>query len=239
MTQLSHRAHDDPNPLARQHEERQRQLEFLNAVQSKIAAIPAAQQEKKRSILTLQALQRGQYPNTDDAYAITDAASANAANNNNDDDDDDDDNSQPPSKRRATVPTDQAVATTSTSVASTSSSNAWQSMTPEQQQQAWAAYYASQGGSGRVDKRAVNAAAQHNATVAGDDADDTRPVHLTEAYYNPQSDGFYRPNPVTNEVHPYAFGRYRKSEAQQAEFDARRLEREAERVAKQKLEGGQ
>ena len=98
-------AHVDPNPLARQHEERQQQLEFINAVQvgvrirsvclaaerarapqSKIDSVPVDQIDKKRSILTLQvrtasrhccrfrhrrassqALQRGQYPDTNPA----------------------------------------------------------------------------------------------------------------------------------------------------------------------------
>ena len=49
-------AHVDPNPLARQHDERQQQLEFINAVQSKIDSVPVDQLDRKRSILTLQVI---------------------------------------------------------------------------------------------------------------------------------------------------------------------------------------
>jgi hypothetical protein len=243
-------AHEDPNPLARLHEQRQRQLEFINAVQSKIAAMPADQAEKKRSILTLQALQRGQYPNTDDAFAQSAGAALVPAIGP----------TMPPAKRPApaqvasasTALTQSSTAaaaaeasesTASTAVISVAASSdgsvdaaaVWAAMTPEQQQATWLAYYAQHGGKGRADATATAAATAAAAAVDAD-SDDTRPVHLTEAYYNTASGGFYMPNPVTNEAHPYAYGRYRRTDEQQADFDRGRKEAEQRRM--QRAAGG-
>jgi hypothetical protein len=244
-------AHEDPNPLARQHEQRQRQLEFINAVQSKIQAIPADQLEKKRSILTLQALQRGQYPDTDAAFDAKQPAQIGGIGP-----------TMPPTKRAATeanavaatssssastalvaaaATTDDnsgAVATTGGSSADADAAAAWAAMTPEQQQATWLAYYAAQGGHGRIDQTAVTAAAAAATQVEGD-ADDSRPVQLTEAYYNSVSGGFYQPNPLTNEAHPYAYGRYRRTDQQQADFERVRVENEQRRVNRQNDGGGQ
>mmetsp|Transcript_12019 Transcript_12019/g.20073 ORF Transcript_12019/g.20073 Transcript_12019/m.20073 type:complete len:500 (+) Transcript_12019:97-1596(+) len=245
-------AHADPNPLARQHEERQQQLEFINAVQAKIQSIPADQMDKKRSILTLQALQRGQYPDTNASYqqAQITAAASNGANNTSSSTSSSSATpavpsigpTMPPSKRVKTT----AAATSASSgagagagavvPASTDTSAArWQSLTPAQQQAAWAQYYRQTGGAGHVSQQAVQAAIKATEEVKAET--DDRPTFVAEAYYNPQSGGFFMPNPNTNEAHPYAVGKYRKDAAGQAAYQAMIKGQEERRTARMAKDG--